>query len=290
VHRALLLTVALRIEPNPPVHGEPATLIVDSTESAPLRITIGQAAMLRRIPQGATLNRDDSGAELLWMWSPAPQGVTCELVLRADASADWLNVHASAGMGRADLGVKPVSREAAGPARPALSCGLIAAGLALSTLLWPTWRLLWRHSKTVAVIGSLFGTVLTVVFVQIWWSDYAATPDYRQRRCVVTDRMLVYRGSERSSRFYTPMVAAEVDDGRTRIAGDGDGWTYGRDDAWARLQKFETGRSYPCWYSMRDRDELLLEPRRKTIILTTLGTLVALTIMALPGLLTRGRG
>lgn len=283
MHWALLLTVAIHLEPNPPVHGESATLTVETRNATePLRVEIGQAAMLRRVPAGATVRRTASQLELLW--PQPPQRVQCELVLRAEYAANWLSARASSGTDSADLGVKPVWREVQRPTRVGLLLALIAAGVALSLLIWPTVRLLSRRSKVVAVICAVMGTGLCVVFVLVWWTDYAATKDYREGSCLVTDRMLVHRSTHRTRRTYTPMFAVELD-GHARIAGDSDsiGFNYVEDRAAEQLAKFEIGRAYPCWWSVRDRHEVLLAPRRSGILVSTLVTAGVLLLMALPG-------
>ncbi|HVE69894.1 MAG TPA: hypothetical protein VNI54_00895 [Thermoanaerobaculia bacterium] len=283
MHLALLLVVSLQIEPNPPIHGEGATLTIETRgETAPLRVDIGQAAMLQRVPDGATMQRNASGLEL--HWPVAPQRATCELVLRAEYDANWLNVTARAGTSEATLGVKPVWRPVERPARFGLLILLVLAGLALSLLLWPTIRLLRRHNTAVATIAAIFGTGFSVVFVLVWWNDYASTRDYRKSTCLVTDRMLVDRGLDRKRRLYSPMFAVQLD-GHPRIAGDSDsiGYRFVEDQAPAELAKFDVGKVYPCWYSVRDRHEVLLEPRQRGIITTALVTVGVLLLMALPG-------
>lgn len=283
MHWALLLTIALRIEPNPPLHGESATLTIETRNlSAPLRVEVSRGAMLRRVPEGAAVSRTPGQLELLWQ--QPPQRVQCELVLRAGSEENWLSARATSGTDSADLGIKPVWRHVERPSNNGLLAALIAAGLALSLLIWPTVQLIWRHQRSVAVICALAGTGLCVLFVMIWWANYSTTNDYRQGSCFVTDRMLVERGSMKGTRSYSPMFAVELD-GHPRIAGDSDsvGYNYVKDQADEKLAKFEVGKTYPCWWSVRDRDEVLLEPRRSQIVTTTLVTAGVLLLMAVPG-------
>ena len=54
--------------------------------------------------------------------------------------------------------------------------------------------------------------------MRIWWKDYAATADYREGTCVITDRM-VYEGSDRMRRIYSLMYAVERDGRPVRVIG-----------------------------------------------------------------------
>lgn len=283
MHWALLLTIALQLEPNPPFQGESATLTVETRNlSAPLRVEISRAAMLRRVPEGATVSRTPGQLELLWQ--QPPQRVKCELVLRAGSDENWLSARAGSGTDSADLGVQPVWRPVERPSNTGRLAALIAAGIALSLLIWPTVVLIWRHSKSVAVVCALAGTGLCVVFAMIWWTNYSTAKDYREGSCLVTDRMLVERSRYRTRTSYAPMFAVELD-GHARIAGDSDsvGYNYLQPQASEKLAEFEVGKAYPCWWSARDRHEVLLEPRTSTVVVTTLVTAGVLLLMAVPG-------
>jgi hypothetical protein len=281
MHHALLLAVALQLEPSPPYQGEPATLTITTQgETGPLRVDIDSAAMLRRVPDGATVERVESDLQLTWQ--RAPEQARVELVLVAKQSTR-LEVTALSGTSKATLRADPLRRDP--PPMPANHVFLLAlAGFALSLLIWPTFRLMWRHSRTVGVMAAIGGTVMCFVFVKMWWRDYAATADYRQGSCVVTDRMVEYQGHERSKRFYSVMVAVELD-GQPRIAGDSDrsNSTEVDGEAYMKLRRFETGKAYPCWWSVRDRNEVLLEPRRGAINRTVFFTVAAFLLAILPG-------
>lgn len=284
MHCALLLAVALQLEPSTPYAGETATLTVTTDgETEPLRVDVGGAAMLRRVPDGATFERVESDLHL--RWQRAPERARVELVLRADEPAWRLDVTAVSGASTANLRVEPLRREA--PPMPADRVFLIGlGGFALSMLMWPTFRLMWRAFPIVGLMATIAGTVASVIFVRMWWTDYAATSDYRQGRCVITDRMLVYQGTGKGlKRYYWVMYAAELDGG-PRIAGDGDrsGWLITDKEApLAQLQRFDIGKAYPCWWSVADRHELLLEPRRRAVTRRVFFTLVAFVLIILPG-------
>ena len=282
MHPALLLAVALQLEPNPPYHGEAATLTVTTAgETEPLRVDMGNVAMLRRVPDGATVERIESTLHL--RWHRAPERARVELVLRADKAAYQLKVTAVAGTSTATLAVQPLRRDAPSPHGERSSLAVLA-GLALSLLMWPTFRLNWRHFRTVGVLTAVAGTYFSVLFVRIWWKDLAAMPDYREGRCVITDRMLVYEGKQRTRSLYSGMYAVDLDD-HPRIAGDSDtsGWPLRDPDAHAELRRFEIGKSYPCWWSVRDRNEVLLEPRRRGVTQRTVLTIAAFLILIAPG-------
>ena len=284
VHPALLLAVALQLEPSQPYAGETATLTVTTDgETEPLRVDVGGAAMLRRVPEGAKVERVESDLHLVW--PRAPERARVELVLRADEAAWRLDVTATSGPSTATLRVEPLRREA--PPMPADRVFLIGlGGFALSMLMWPTFRLMWRAFPIVGLMAAIAGTIASVVFVRMWWTDYAATADYRQGRCVITDGMLVYQGTgKRMRRYYWLMYAAELEGG-PRIAGDGDrsGFLITDDEGpLAQLQRFEIGKAYPCWWSVRDRNELLLEPRRRAVRRRVFFTVVAVVLILLPG-------
>lgn len=283
MHWALLLTIALELEPNPPRHGEPATLTIETRDlSAPLRVEVSRSAMLRRVPAGATVNRTPGHLELLWPQPPAR--VQCDLVLRAGSEENQLAIRASSGPESADLGVRPVWRQVERPSSSGKLAALIAAGLALSLLVWPTIALIWRSSKGVALFCGFAATGLCVVFVMIWWTNFSTTKDYREGSCLITDRMLVEHSRQRTRTSYSPMFAVELD-GHARIAGDSDSvaYNYFQPQANEKLAEFEIGKTYPCWWSVRDRDEVLLEPRGSQIAMTTLVTVGVLLLMAVPG-------
>ena len=286
MHCALLLAVALQLEPSPPYHGEAATLTITTQgETQPLRVDLGSAAMLRRVPDGATVERMESNLYL--NWHQAPEHARVELVLRAGTSHNRLDVTALSGRSTATLGVTPLWRDPPSLMMPARRLiPIVLAGLALSLLMWPTFGLLRRIDRTGGVIIAVFGTALSILFVSIWWNDYAATRNYREGRCVITDRMLVFRGggSKKRPRAYAPMYAVELPGG-PRIAGDSDSFvqTFGEGAAQAQLRRFEIGKAYPCWWSVRDRDEVLLEPRRRRITRTSLVTAAICLLLIVPG-------
>lgn len=287
MHRALLLAVALQLEPSPPYQGETATLTVETLgESAPLRVDINGAAMLRRVPEGATISRFESDLHLTW--PRAPEQARVELVFRADEAVHRLNVTAVFGTSTGALAVEPL-RRAPPPESADRSILTALGGFALSLLMWPTFRLMWRHTRTLGVLAAVAGIIASVVFVRMWWSDYAATADYREGKCVITDRMSVFQGTGRGlRRYYYLMYAVELD-GRPRIAGDGDrsGWLLNdhHDNVYQELIRFEPGKAYPCWWSVRDPNEVLLEPRRRAITRRVFFTVVAFLIIIAPGLM-----
>lgn len=282
MHHALLLAVALQLQPNPPYQGEAATLTVTTSgETGPLRVDVDGAAMLRRVPDGATMERVE--ADLHLNWQRAPEQARVELVFLAAEASNQLEVSAVSGTSNATLRADPLRREP--PPTPANHVfGIALAGFAVSLLMWPTFRLMWRHSRTVGVLAAIGGTVMSVVFVKMWWRDYAATAAYRQGSCAITDRMVVYGGHERSKRFYSVMYAVELD-GRPRIAGDSDrsNWFLTDGDAYQQLRRFEVGKSYPCWWSASDPHEVLLEPRRGAVKRTVFFTVIAFVLAILPG-------
>jgi hypothetical protein len=49
------------------------------------------------------------------------------------------------------------------------------------------------------------------------------------------------------------------------------------------LARFEIGKAYPCWWSVRDPNELLFEPRRRGVTRRALFTLAAFLIIVAPG-------
>lgn len=289
MYYALLLTVALQLEPNPPYHGEAATLTITTRdETGPLRVDLGSAAMLRRVPDGATVERTESDLHL--SWQRAPEHARVELVLRAGTPTNRLDITATSGTSTATHGVSPLWRDPPSSMPPKDRLFLIVlAGLALSLLMWPTFGRLSRLDRTGGVIMAVAGTILCVLFVSIWWNDYAATQSYREGTCVITDRMLVFRGGVREKRrAYAPMYAVELPGG-PRVAGDSDSFvpTYGEGAAQAQLRRFEIGKAYPCWWSVRDRDEVLLEPRRRRITRTTLVTVAICLLLIVPGWMRR---
>ena len=283
MHWALLLTIALDLEPSPPRYGEAAKLTIETRNlSAPLRVEVSRTAMLRRVPEGATATRTPGHLELLW--PQPPQRVQCELVLRAGSEEDWMSVRAFSGADSADLRVIPAWGPPEHPPDRGKLIAHIAGGFALSLLVWPTLLLIARSSKPVALVCGLVATGLCVVFVMIWSTNYAATKNYRQGSCVVTDRMLVDSSAPKAQRVYAPMLAVDLG-GEARIAGDSDSvsYRYAKEKADAKLAQFEIGRTYPCWWSVRDRDEVLLEPRGSHDVVTTLVTAGVLLLMAVPG-------
>lgn len=285
MHCALLLAVALQLEPSPPVQGEAATLTVTTSgETGPLRVDIGGAAMLRGVPDGADVQRAE--ADLQLRWQRAPERARVELVFRADEAAGSLKVTALAGTSTATLGVEPLRRDAP-PASEDHSVLIVLAGLALSLLMWPTFRLNWRLSKIAGLLVAVVGTAGSIFFVRLWWRDIAATPHIREGRCVVTDRMMVYEGRRKAKRFYSLMYAVQLD-GRPLISGDGDrsDWSYIKNPG-ERLQRFEIGKAYPCWWSVRDRQEVLLEPRRRAITQMVILTVAAFLLLITPGWMAR---
>ena len=285
MHPALLLAVVLHLEPNPPYHGEAATLtITTSGETGPLRVDLGGSAMLRRVPDGATVERTESDLHL--HWQRAPEDARVELVLRAGTPGNRLDVTALSGTSTATLGVTPLWRDPpSSMPKASRLVPVVLIGLALSLLMWPTFGRLMRFDRTGGVIVAIAGTFLSVLFVSIWWNDYAAAANYRQGTCVITDRMLVYQSGVSTKRgAYALMYAAELPGG-PRIAGDSDSFvqTYGEGDAHARLRRFEIGKAYPCWWSVRDPHELLLEPRGRRILRTAVVTGAICLLLIVPG-------
>jgi len=282
VYPALLVAVALQLEPNPPYEGEAATLVIATQgETAPLAVDVNGAAMLRRVPDGATVERVESDLHL--RWQHPPEHARVELVLRADTAAPWLTVTALSGTNQTKLDAKQLARES--PPTPGNRVfPIVTLGFALSLLMWPTFRLLWRHSRTVGLLAAIAGTIAAVYFANIWWNDLATTSHDRTGSCVITDGMLVYSGHEHAKRFYSLMFAAEVE-GRPRIAGDTDTsvWTDRDSEAHTHLARFEPGKPYPCWWSTTDPNELLLEPPSRGVTRRTLATLAALLLIIAPG-------
>jgi hypothetical protein len=210
--------------------------------------------------------------------------VRVELVLRADEAAGSLDVTATSGTTTTTLGAKPVRRDPPQPTAADRTSLPLLLGFGLSLLMWPTFRLVSRHSQIAGAIAAIGGTVLSVVLVRMWWGDYAAGADYRDGRCAITDRMAVYQGSDRMRRVYALMYAVELN-GRPAIAGDSDRsrWRERDSDAFARLNRFETGKTYPCWYSVRDPHEVLLEPRSRGVVRRVVLSVAAFLILIAPG-------
>ena len=75
------------------------------------------------------------------------------------------------------------------------------------------------------------------------------------------------------------MIAVEID-GRPAISA---GSLIGDDEVPAQLAKFETGRSYPYWRSVRDPREVRLEQQQRGLAHRVLLTAAFLLLMVAPG-------
>jgi hypothetical protein len=328
---------AVRLDPQPLRPGEPATVIVDAVNrgdtvrTVSVKADVGAAAMLRAVPEGAVLasrptypERNALGSAVGVIWKDIvipPRSIARmrgNVVLRYEYAANPLSVGvtvtdvASGESESANVSAEPVWRPETRPMRWDLMLLALGAGLLLSTVLWPSAFLLWGLSKrpgrkdTVAIqlitaILLAIGTCVSIILVWTWWTDERAAGDYREGRCRITDRMLVYEKrpahDERPTAFsdtyryqYRPLVAVELtgeQERRAVISGDSDSFRriYSNDKAAAAMARFELGREYPCWYSIRDPHELLLEPRGAGMWEGRLVLLGVLSLFAGPGLI-----
>jgi hypothetical protein len=339
VHLALLLAAAVttvEVVPNPPRFGEPATVHVEVANPDPVartvavRADIGGAAMLRQVPQGASVARPripvrhPMGSPVTITWPQLvvpPNGrarVASDVILRYEYAADTLVLRATAtdladrteAVG--ELQVTAVWPPIERPSRKALFATLVAGGIVLSALLWPSALWLWRFGsrperrdrgaiRGVATALLVGGTVAGIVLVLLWYTDIEAIGNYREATCGITDRALIYESrpidDERKRGFagttyryaYRPLFAVEVQAaGETRwaISGDSDSirYSYIDEKAAAELARFEPGRSYPCWYAIDDRQEVLLERRSWRTVMPNVVLSAVFLLLATPGL------
>jgi hypothetical protein len=196
--------------------------------------------------------------------------------------------------------------------RRALFAALVGGGLLLSTLLWPSALWLWRFGsrperrdsgaiRGVAVAFLVGGAVAGIVLVILWYSDLEALGIERPATCRVTDRTLIYESrpidTERKRGFggttyryaYRPLFAVELQaagESRWVISGDSDSvrHSYIEEKAAAELARFQPGRSYPCWYAVDDRHEVLLRRRSWRTLMPNIVITAVFLALAAPGL------